>query len=113
MRFMRAYVRGLRFYNGALKDGRLAGANAEEVIAILAEYTAVKDKALLAKVTPTGLRPDGRVNVESLQRDLDFYASQGLMQAKLTIKDIVDTSYTDAAVAALGGPSWPKPTTQR
>ena len=100
--FMRAYIKGVRFYNGALADGRLAGPNAEEVISILAEYTAVKDRALLAKITPTGLHPDGRVNVASLQRDLDFYASLGLIQGKLAVRDMVDTSYTDTAVKALG-----------
>src|SRR4051812_13484047 len=35
-RFMRAYLRGVRFYNGALQDGRMIGPNADEVIAILA-----------------------------------------------------------------------------
>src|SRR5499433_2278617 len=36
-RFMRAYIRAVRFYNGALKNGRLDGANADDVIAILSE----------------------------------------------------------------------------
>ena len=34
-RFMRAYLRGVRVYNDALKDGRLAGPRANEVIPIL------------------------------------------------------------------------------
>ena len=41
-RFMRAYVRAVRFYNGALKGGRLDGPNADEVIAILSEATPIK-----------------------------------------------------------------------
>ena len=101
-RFMRAYIKGVRFYNTALADSLLAGATAEEVISILAEYTAVKDRALLAKITPSGLHPDGRVNVESLQRDIDFYASLGLIQGKITARDVVDMSYAEAAVRELG-----------
>src|SRR6516165_5744517 len=36
-RFMRAYIRGIRVYNDALKDGRLAGPTAGEVVSILAK----------------------------------------------------------------------------
>src|SRR5262249_5206891 len=43
-RFMRAYIRAVRFYNGALKTGRLDGANADDVIAILSEATPIKSR---------------------------------------------------------------------
>jgi len=101
-RFMRAYLRGIRFYVRALKDGRLAGETAEEVIPILIEYTSVKNADLLRKITPTGMDPDGRVNIESLQRDVDFYASQGLVQGKVNVASIVDHSFVEAAIKALG-----------
>src|SRR5215472_15271328 len=42
-RFRRPYLRGTRFNNDALKNGRLAGPAAGEVIAILAKYTSIKD----------------------------------------------------------------------
>ena len=35
MKFMRAYIKAVREYNDALKDGKIAGPNAEEVISIL------------------------------------------------------------------------------
>src|SRR6266700_6863033 len=35
--FMRAYLRAVRFYNSALKDGGMIGPNADEVIAILSQ----------------------------------------------------------------------------
>ena len=38
-KFMNAYIRAVRDYNDALKDGRLAGPNADEIISILTEYT--------------------------------------------------------------------------
>jgi NitT/TauT family transport system substrate-binding protein len=99
---MKAYIRGIRYYVQALKDGRLAGETADEVIDILTEYTPQKDKDLLRKITPTGMDPDGRVNVESLQRDLDFYASQGLVEQKIDVSKIVDMSFAEDAVKALG-----------
>ena len=43
LKFMRAYIRAVREYNDALKDGRIAGPNADEVISILTEYTFIKD----------------------------------------------------------------------
>src|SRR3984957_1130699 len=61
-RFMRAYVRAVRFYNGALNDGRLDGPNADEVIAILSEATPIKSRDVYKAITPTGMNPDGRVN---------------------------------------------------
>lgn len=102
LRFMKAYIRGIRFYNKALKDGRLAGETADEVIAILTQYTSVKNADLLRQITPTGMDPDGKVNVESLQRDVDFYTSQGLVQGKVEVKSIVDASFAEEAVKALG-----------
>jgi NitT/TauT family transport system substrate-binding protein len=101
-RFMKAYVRGIRFYVKALKDGRLAGETADEVIDILTEYTPQKNKDLLRKITPTGMDPDGKVNTASLQRDVDFYTAQGLVETKVDVSKIVDMSFADDAVKALG-----------
>jgi NitT/TauT family transport system substrate-binding protein len=101
-RFMKAYVRGIRFYVKALKDGRLAGETADEVIDILTEYTPQKNKDLLRKITPTGMDPDGKVNTASLQRDVDFYTQQGLVETKVDVSKIVDMSFAEDAVKALG-----------
>lgn len=45
VKFMKAYIRGARFYDEALKGGHLAGPNANEVIGILTESTSIKDPA--------------------------------------------------------------------
>lgn len=101
-RFMRAYLRAVRFYNGALKDGHLAGPNADEVIAILSAATPIKDPAVYHAITPTGMNPDGRVNVQSLTDDLHFYAQQGLIDANFKVDQIVDQSFVDKVVKELG-----------
>ena len=102
MRFMRAYIRAVRFYNGALADGRLAGPNADEVIAILAEATPIKARAIYQAITPTGINPDGRVNTDSLAYDLAFYAEQGLIKGAIKLDDVVDTSFVESVVKELG-----------
>jgi NitT/TauT family transport system substrate-binding protein len=101
-RFMRAYLRAVRFYNGALKDGRMAGPNADEVIAILAESTPIKDPAIYKAITPTGMNPDGRVNTKSLADDYAFYRSQGLIKEEVSIDQVVDNSFVEAALQSLG-----------
>ncbi len=101
-RFMRAYVRGARDYNDALKDGKLAGATAAEVIAILTEYTAIKDAQVHKDSTPAGINPNGGVYVASLNKDLAFFKGQGLISGKVSVEQVLDTSFAEAAVKDLG-----------
>jgi NitT/TauT family transport system substrate-binding protein len=100
--FMRAYLRAVRFYNGALKDGRLEGPNADAVIAILSEATPIKSRDIYKSITPTGMNPDGRVNRASLAYDLAFYAEQGLVKGTVKLDDAVDGSFVEAALKELG-----------
>jgi NitT/TauT family transport system substrate-binding protein len=101
-RFMRAYIRAVRFYNDAHKDGRLDGATADEVIAILSEATPIKSREIYGLITPTGMNPDGRVNRASLAYDLAFYQEQGLIKGTVNLDDVVDGSFAEAVVRELG-----------
>jgi NitT/TauT family transport system substrate-binding protein len=101
-RFMQAYLRAARFYNGALKDGRFAGPNADDVVSIVAASTSIKDTALLRSITASGIDPNGRVNVKSLEHDLAFYREQGLIVGNVTLAQVVDNSFADAALRTLG-----------
>jgi NitT/TauT family transport system substrate-binding protein len=101
-RFMRAYLKGVRFYNGALANGKMAGPNADEVIAILAASTPIKDPAIYKSITPTGMNPDGKVNMASLADDYAFYKSRGLIRDDVRLEQVVDHSFAEAAVKELG-----------
>jgi NitT/TauT family transport system substrate-binding protein len=96
-RFMRAYLKAVRFYARSLKDGHFAGETADEVMSIVMEYTPVKDRNILRMITPAGCNIDGRVNEASLERDLAFYTAQGLIKGKVNVKEIVDPSFIEAA----------------
>jgi NitT/TauT family transport system substrate-binding protein len=48
------------------------------------------------------MNPDGRVNVQSLADDLAFYTEQKLVSGKVDMGRLVDHSFADAAVKALG-----------
>jgi NitT/TauT family transport system substrate-binding protein len=101
-RFMRAYIRGVRFYNDALKDGRLNGTASEEVINILSQATPFKDREIYKLITPTGINPDGRINKASLLYDLGFYRQQGLIKGNVNLDEVLDGSFAEAALNELG-----------
>jgi NitT/TauT family transport system substrate-binding protein len=101
-RFMRAYLRAVRDYNDALKDGKIAGPNAAEVIAILTEYTNIKDAALYRTISPQGCNPDGAVHQASLRNDLAFYKSEGQINGAVTVEQALDNSFVEAALKELG-----------
>jgi len=100
--FMRAMVRAMRFYNDALKDARLAGPNAEETIAIMIKYAALKDAATYREIVSHGVDPDGRVNVASLKQSWQYFRDSGQIDGSVTVDDVLDMSFVEAAVAALG-----------
>lgn len=100
--FIRAYIRAVRDYNDALRDGRLGGPNADEIVAILTEYSVIKDGAILRAMISHGYDPDARLNVASLKKDLDYFKSQGLIQGDVSIENVVDSSLVEGALADLG-----------
>jgi len=103
LKFMRAYIRAVRDYNDALKDGRLAGPNAEEVIAALTEYTFIKDPKVHREITPAAIDPDGRLSLAGLKNDLVFFKEQKLLSdPTMTVERIVDISIAQQAVQELG-----------
>jgi NitT/TauT family transport system substrate-binding protein len=101
-KFMNAYIRAVRDYNGALKDGRLAGPNAAEIISILTEYTAIKDPETFATMSAFAVNPDGHVNAASLRNDLAFFKERRLVDGKVSVDQVIDQSFAEEAVRALG-----------
>ena len=101
-RFMRAYLRAARYYNDALKGGKIAGPAADDVVAILTEYTNIKDPKVYRTITPQGTNPDGHLNVDSLKADLAFFKAEGQVKGQVTVDQVVDTSFVEAALKELG-----------
>jgi NitT/TauT family transport system substrate-binding protein len=101
-RFMVAYLRGLRFYYAALKNGHYGGPNAAAVIAILQKNTSFKDAAIYAIMTPNAVNPDGAVNVASMNQDIAAWKDLGELQGPATAEAVVDNSFINAAVTRLG-----------
>jgi NitT/TauT family transport system substrate-binding protein len=102
LKFMIAYLQAVRYYNDALRNGHIAGPNADDVVAILVKYLPLKDAALYRAITPNGVDPNGRVNLSGFRRDLAFYRSEGLLTGDVTPEQVIDPSYVEAALKTLG-----------
>lgn len=97
-RWMAAYLRGTRAYT----DLVVRGTDRVAIEGILAKHTPVKDPALYAKMAPTGFDPNGRLEVQSLEADQDWFMKLGLQQHRADLNKIIDYQYVDYAVSRLG-----------
>ncbi len=97
-RFTLAYIRGARCYLEAARGG----ANRDEVTDYFVKYSPVKDRAIFAGMRWSEIEPDGRVAVDSLMDQQDFYARRGYLTTKSQATAIVDQDTVKRALARLG-----------
>ena len=101
-RFMRAYISAVREYNDALVNGKLVGPKGEEMIAILTEYSAIKDPQIYRAIASANIDPDGKVDIPSLKADIAIFAKEGLIEGKVDMDKVIDTSFAENVVKELG-----------
>jgi NitT/TauT family transport system substrate-binding protein len=98
-RWMIAYLRGVRDYNDAFGPKRQGR---DEVVQILIKHTAIKDPHDYEQMRPAGLDPDGRLELASIQQDLDYYERSGLVPTHIDLSRVIDTSFQEYALQTLG-----------
>lgn len=98
LRFMAAYLKGVRDYN----DAFIKGEGKDEIIDIMTKHTALKDPALWEKVFVTGLDPDGKMFLDDIVKQYDAYKANGAISGDVDFDKAVDTSITEKAVKILG-----------
>jgi NitT/TauT family transport system substrate-binding protein len=96
--FMLAYLKGVRDYNRAFTTGQ----GRADVVATIAKHSTVKNPATVDAMAPVGLHPDGRINLDSLIEDQQFYVEKGTVPTPIDLRQIVDDSYVESALAVLG-----------
>ncbi len=99
-RFMVAYLKGVRDYNDAFRKGDPVFR--AEAVAALVKYTTVKDPALYDRMGMPGLHPDGEINIDSLREDYEYWLAAGHQEERVTLTDLVDTSFIRYAQQQLG-----------
>ncbi len=78
MQRLDAYIRGVRAYVIGLANGRIAGKNADQVIASLIKHGREKNADLLKKIVPVWTDPNGALKVASVKKD--FSEGEGIHQ---------------------------------
>lgn len=101
-KFIRAFIRGARFYNDAIVDGAFKGPNASEVISILTKYSLTKNPDVYKATTPPAIDPDGKLNIDSMRKDWQFFKDTHQIDGSVTVDQIVDTTFAEQALLSLG-----------
>ena len=101
-KFMRAYVRALRFYDGSLADGHITGPNADFIYDALATLLKVEDRSVLKEMIAPHGNPDGRIDRASLDKDIAFFKADGDLEGDVAPEKLLDSSFVEEAVKELG-----------
>lgn len=98
-RFMVAYLKAVHVYNDVFfkNKGDRAG-----MLAALGKYSGIGDQALLDKMAPASIQPDGAIDVKSLNEQMDWYVQHGYVEKRVPLESKVDTGPIDYAVKLLG-----------
>lgn len=99
MRYMIGFLGGVRMYYDAffLKKGR------DEAIAILTQYSPLKEAKLWAEAIPQNTDLNGRIDVDNLRQQAVFFKEQGTLSGNIPdFAKFVDMSFAEAALKVLG-----------
>ncbi len=93
--FMKGYVKSSRHYHDAV--ARKGGADYDEVVAITARYTGAAP-AVIQLGFPYQDR-NARLLTGDIERQMAWWVKHGFMKAAIPLRDLVDTSFVEAAAA--------------
>jgi NitT/TauT family transport system substrate-binding protein len=103
MAFMKGYVKASRYYHDAVlvqKDGRVVpGRNYEEVVQITAKHTGAKPEII--RIGFPYQDRNGRLLVPDIEKQMKWWVEHGFMKSLIPLKEIVDTSFIEAAIQAV------------
>jgi NitT/TauT family transport system substrate-binding protein len=99
---MDGYLRGARYFRSAQKGTKLHGKRGREVAQIIAKYTKADPKLLMSIPLHT-ITEDAALDIPKIQREVDFWRSQGLIKSDVKAQDAIDTQFIDQAVKDLAG----------
>ncbi len=98
-RFLAALSKGIDDYNAALVDKTMSEEDTRAIVEMIHEYVYADtpiDKAD-PRIRAFGMRinPGAALNVESVEDQLNWFKSEGLVPDSVTMDDLVDTSFVD------------------
>lgn len=99
IKFMVAYLKGVRLYNRSLIDLEAR----KKVRTALGKKMKIADEAVWNKMVPIGLADSGELNMKSLEEDLKWYRQKGYVKVDVSISQMTDPDFAHEAVRRLGG----------
>jgi NitT/TauT family transport system substrate-binding protein len=101
--FMKAFLRACRLVNSAYdSNGKMIpGPAADKVKLAIKSFMDLKDDSLIETMVPYGCNPDGRLNVDGIKKDIEFFKQRGLLQGEVKMEQLIDMSFAERAVKAL------------
>ena len=100
-KFMRAWLRGVRTYNDALRGGKIAAPGSDGIVALMANSFNMKPE-LIRDMYSHAVEVTGTVNTAGVQKDLDFFRQKGWVTGQIKATDVIDMSFAQKANAELG-----------
>ena len=97
-RYVVAHLKGVRDYHNAF----VHGTDRDEVIDILAELGGLSREMVANEVAPSTMNPDGYMNLEAIEADVEWYTSEGVLPEPIPVDRFVDHHYVEAALQELG-----------
>jgi len=100
---MKGYVKASRYYHDAVlvqKDGRVVpGRNYDEVVQITAKHTGAKPEII--RIGFPYQDRNGRLLVPDIEKQMKWWVEHGFMKSMIPLREIVDTSFIEAAIQAV------------
>jgi NitT/TauT family transport system substrate-binding protein len=96
-RFVVAHMKGIRDYLASIKDGTVSD---PQMLEILSKWTRIPTETI-AQAYHSGTEASGRIEVDDLIRQQDFWEREGLVPTKADMVKFVEYKYLDAALAQL------------
>jgi NitT/TauT family transport system substrate-binding protein len=95
-RFMSGFLKGYRDYVGAVRGGNMTG---PDDLSIVSKWTRIAPETI-ATVTISEPPADGRIDLDDLKRQQDFWMTQGLVTSPVDLSKIIDYRWLEAATRA-------------
>lgn len=99
VKFLAAYLRGVRDYNAAFGKDKMDQA---AIIEILNKHTEKLAPEVWAKMKPVGLNPDGYLDVKRMKQDVEWFLGHKYVEKTLGLDELVDNSFADKALKLIG-----------
>jgi NitT/TauT family transport system substrate-binding protein len=96
-RWITAYLRGVRDFN----DAFIKNMHRQQTAETLASSLAIAPGLFNGMSLPY-MDPNGKVDVASVQAQMDWYVQMGYLSAPIDLSKVIDASFATAAVAQLG-----------